>query len=204
MATRVGIVDYGMGNVASVFNAVTAVCERALILEESSQAIGCTHLIVPGVGAFTDAMQRLAETGWVDAITYHAVTAQRPFLGICLGMQLLADTGTEHGSTTGLGWVAGTVTKLASTNVRLPHIGWNTVEISFGSNLFRDVGNSQDFYFVHSYAFRPADERCVTSWCHYGERFAASLQIDNIFATQFHPEKSQRYGLQLLSNFTRC
>ena len=193
-----------MGNLASVYNAVATICERTLILEDPSQAQGCTHLILPGVGAFSDAMRGLTASGWVEALTTHAVTAQKPFLGICLGMQLLAENSTEYGLNNGLGWIAGTVTKLDNAGVRLPHIGWNDVETSTASGLFRGIGSGQDFYFVHSYALRPANETCVTGWCHHGERFAASLQTNNIFATQFHPEKSQRCGIMLLENFIRC
>ena len=201
---RVGIVNYGMGNLTSVGNAIVAVGGKAIILDSPNEITECSHLILPGVGAFGDAMRRLNDDGWREAMHQHAIEKEKPFLGICLGMQLLANTGTEHGSFEGLGWIPGRVTKLNANGVRIPHIGWNDVELTTTTGLFTNVESGQDYYFVHSYAIRLADDSCVTGWCQYGERFAASLQVDNIFATQFHPEKSQKNGLKLLENFITC
>jgi glutamine amidotransferase len=202
--SKVGIINYGMGNLTSVRNAFVAVGSEALILASPTETEMCSHLILPGVGAFGDAMSRLCESGWIDVMHRHAMEKKKPFLGICLGMQLLAERGTEHGPFEGLGWIPGSVTKLDGNGVRIPHIGWNDIEFARTSEIFSTVESGQDFYFVHSYAFRPVDDRCVTSWCFHGERFAASLQIENIFATQFHPEKSQKNGLKLLKNFITC
>lgn len=202
--SRVGIINYGMGNLRSVRNAIRAVGGNAVILDDPDSVGEASHLILPGVGAFGDAMANLTRFGWVDVMRQHAVHAGKPFLGICLGMQLLAESGTEHGLYDGLGWIPGTVTKLSGPGVRIPHIGWNDVQVSGDSKLFSGVESGQDYYFVHSYAIRPTDQECVTGWCHHGERFAASLQTDNIFATQFHPEKSQKTGLKLLKKFIEC
>lgn len=200
----VGIINYGMGNLTSVSNAVVAAGGTAEVIHAPSDIARCSHLILPGVGAFGDAMEKLGGNGWCEEMHRHTIEQQKPFLGICLGMQLLAETGTEHGTFEGLGWIPGTVTKLDGHGVRIPHIGWNDVELPETSGAFNNIESGQDFYFVHSYFVRPTDARCVTGWCHHGERFAASLQIDNIFATQFHPEKSQKNGLKILENFIAC
>jgi glutamine amidotransferase len=164
-----------------------------------------SHLILPGVGAFGDAMGALRSGGWIEPLNEHAITHRKPFFGICLGMQLLAEKGTEHGDHPGLGWIPGTVTRLqGSTDARVPHIGWNDVELVGTPHAYNGVETGTDFYFIHSYALRPADERCVTGWCHHGERFVASIQLGNIHATQFHPEKSQKRGLAILRNFIQC
>lgn len=202
---KVGILNYGMGNLTSVQNAISAVGGSAVILDEPAGIDGISHIILPGVGAFGDAMANLEKFGWVEAMHRHAIEDQKPFFGICLGLQLLAETSTEHGSFRGLGWIAGHVTRLHGNGVRIPHVGWNDLEFASESPaLFEGIASGQDFYFVHSYAIRPTDESCVTGWCHHGERFAASIQVGNIFATQFHPEKSQKAGLKLLENFIAC
>lgn len=201
---RTGIIHYGMGNLSSVRNAMLAIGQEGTVITSPKEVSKCTHLILPGVGAFGDAMRQLNSEGWCEAMHRHAILQQKPFLGICLGMQLLAETGTEHGSCKGLGWIPGCVTRLSGKNVRVPHIGWNNVEYTSTSELFNGLESGQDFYFVHSYAVRPCDESYVTGWCQHGERFAASLQVGNVFATQFHPEKSQKCGLKLLENFVAC
>jgi glutamine amidotransferase len=201
----VGIVNYGMGNLRSVWNAVSAVGGAPCIVNSPTDVRNVSHLILPGVGAFADAMKKLDESGWIDSLHIHAIERKKPFLGICLGMQLLAERGTEHGIAPGLGWIPGTVTRLSAIDdVRIPHIGWNGVELTGNSTLFSGIADKSDFYFVHSYAFRPLGNDCVTGWCHHGERFAASIQMNNIFGTQFHPEKSQTVGLKLLKNFIAC
>lgn len=201
----IGIIDYGMGNLRSVWNAIAAVGGNPKLIEAPSQVRSVSHVILPGVGAFGEAMGRLESGGWIDVLRTHALVETKPFLGICLGMQLLAETGTEHGACSGLGWIQGTATPLEPQDeARIPHIGWNDVEVVGQNDLFRDIESEKDFYFVHSYVLRPADPSVVTGWCQHGERFAASLQLNNIFATQFHPEKSQKNGLRLLKNFFQC
>jgi glutamine amidotransferase len=203
--TSIGIIDYGMGNLRSVWNAISAVGGNPHLIESPSQVPNASHVILPGVGAFGEAMRRLEGMGWIDALETHTLIHSRPFLGVCLGMQLLADTGTEHGTHSGLGWIPGTATLLDPQNKsQIPHVGWNGVEVVRGDGLFRGIESGKDFYFVHSYVLRPTDRSVVTSWCRHGEPFAASLHHNNIFATQFHPEKSQKNGLLLLENFCQC
>jgi glutamine amidotransferase len=203
--STIGIIDYGKGNLTSVFNAIEMLGAEVRVIDKAGEVAGFSHLILPGVGAFGEAMADLKGAGWVEALHAHAIEAERPFLGICLGMQLIAENGTEHGDCEGLGWIPGAVTRLVgSEEARIPHIGWNDVEVVGEPPLYDGVETGKDFYFVHSYAFRPADEACVTGWCHHGGRFVASVQRGNIHATQFHPEKSQKPGLRILENFIKC
>ncbi|WAC20187.1 imidazole glycerol phosphate synthase subunit HisH [Luteolibacter sp. SL250] len=199
------IIDYGKGNLRSVFNAVESLGATAAIISRPADLVRFSHAILPGVGAFGEAMAALRKDGWTDALDQHAMAGKKPFLGICLGMQLIAEKGTEHGDHEGLGWIKGTVTRLeGSKEARVPHIGWNDVELSGNPMLYAGLQSGSDFYFVHSYALQPADESCVTGWCHHGGKFVASIEAGNIHATQFHPEKSQKAGLHILENFIRC
>jgi imidazole glycerol-phosphate synthase subunit HisH len=203
--TPVAIVDYGFGNLASVQHALEAVGAAADVVSDPAALPRYGRIVLPGVGAFGDGMRLLRERGWVEALHQEVQVEKKPFLGLCLGMQLLATTGLEHGETNGLGWIPGTTVSLRdlAPDVRLPHVGWNDATVVNGSLLFRDVGPSDDFYFVHSYVFVPTDERWVTARCEYGASFAAALEKENVFATQFHPEKSQRAGMKILENFSR-
>jgi glutamine amidotransferase len=202
----IGIVNYGMGNLRSVANAFEHLGCRAEILAEPRDAGRADRIVLPGVGAFGDGIGNLRAGGWVPALEEEVLGRGKPFIGLCLGMQLLAGRGTEHGEWAGLGWVPGLVRRLAAADpsVRIPHIGWNTVEVAGREGLYRESQGEQVFYFVHSYVFYPDDPAIVSGYCTHGERFPASLEWKNIFATQYHPEKSQRCGLAVLQNFLRC
>lgn len=199
----IGIVNYGMSNLRSVANAFESLGCAPRILEQPSDLSGTDRVVLPGVGAFGDGMKNLRAGGWVPALEQEVLGAKKPFLGLCLGMQLLATKGTEHGDWDGLGWIPGVVRRLQPTDplVRVPHIGWNEAEVVKRDGLYRETKGEQTFYFVHSYAFTPEDPAVVSAYCTHGERFAASVERGNIFATQFHPEKSQKCGLALLKNF---
>jgi imidazole glycerol-phosphate synthase subunit HisH len=197
----VAIVDYSMGNIRSVENGFRAAGADVAVVSDPAQLGRARGIVVPGVGAFGDGMRNLDRGGWLEPLEEEIRHKGKPFLGLCVGMQLLAEAGTEHGSHTGFGWVSGVVERLPANGVRIPHIGWNDVAISPGSVLFSGLGESATFYFVHSYALRPSDAAVVSARCSHGTEFAAALEIENIFATQFHPEKSQRAGLKVLSNF---
>jgi len=159
-------------------------------------------IILPGVGSFGDGMRRLVEDGWADRLEREVRRRGKPFLGICLGMQLLASWGMEHGAHEGLGWVAGTVDRLPTGDgIRIPHIGWNDVRFTKREGLYATLKESAVFYFLHSYVFRPKDLAVVSGVCSYGTDFVASIESGNIFATQFHPEKSQKAGLAVLKRF---
>ncbi|OGC86108.1 imidazole glycerol phosphate synthase, glutamine amidotransferase subunit [Candidatus Adlerbacteria bacterium RIFCSPHIGHO2_02_FULL_54_18] len=196
----IAVVDYGMGNVASVRNALALLGAEAIITARAEDFERATHIILPGVGAFPDGMRELWERGLIPVLRREVLENQKPFLGICLGMQLLAEAGEEGGDTKGLGFIAGKTRKLTVAGLRLPHIGWDDVTSAPGARLFADI-DSRDFYFVHSYVMEPADSAAIAATCTYGEAFAAAVQKDNIFGVQFHPEKSQKAGIAVLRNF---
>lgn len=203
----VGIVNYGMGNLRSVANALAFLGVKAEVVDHPARLAAATHLILPGVGAFPDAMTNLHGRGLVGPLTSEVLDKGKPFLGICLGMQLLAEVGYEHGETNGLGWVKGAVTRLTppagDRATRVPHIGWNDVQVTCKGAMYGGLGEKAAFYFVHSYRLEPADPKVVTGWCDHGGRFAASIQVGNLWAVQYHPEKSHRTGLAVLHNFLR-
>jgi len=204
-SARVVIVDYGMGNLRSVANAVGSLGAEPVLASTPAALDGASHVILPGVGAFGDGIERLRAGGWIVPLDEVVRGRKLPFLGICLGMQLLATSGTEHGTWDGLGWIAGTVARLGADDpsLRIPHIGWNDVEIAGEPRLFSGFDRKQSpcFYFVHSYALIPADGSSITGRCTYGSPFVATIERDNIHGVQFHPEKSHKLGLALLRNF---
>jgi glutamine amidotransferase len=199
----VGVISYGMGNLSSVVNAFENIGSRVQILSDPPALSDVSRIVLPGVGAFRDGMENLRSGGWITPLEDSVFGAKKPFLGLCLGMQLLASRGTEHGDWCGLNWVPGTVRRLTpcDSSIRIPHIGWNNVEIVKECGLYRGAARDPAFYFVHSYVFEPVDPGVVSSYCTHGERFPASIECGNIFGTQFHPEKSQKCGLALLRNF---
>ncbi len=201
----VAVVDYGMGNRRSVEKALEHVGARALITRERAALEEADALVVPGVGAFPHGMRNLIELG-LDERIRAAAAAGKPVLGICLGMQLLFERSQEHEVTDGLGLLAGEVSLLDGGGLRIPHIGWNDVRFERPSPLTAGLpGEGCAFYHVHSLAARPEDPADVIATTEYGERFATVVSHGNVFGVQFHPEKSSRDGLALLSNFvTLC
>ncbi len=197
------IIDYGMGNLRSVANAFEAIGCAVMISNTPADLRIADGIVLPGVGAFGDGMKNLQSAGWIDSLEEEVRQKRKPFLGICLGMQLLAATGTEHGDHNGLNWIPGIVKKILGKEhkIRVPHIGWNDVSFIKKEGLYKNMGDSQTFYFVHSYMLVPENPAIVSGVCSYGVDFAASVETDNIFATQFHPEKSHKAGLAVLKNF---
>ncbi len=205
-AASIGIVDYGMGNRRSVEKAVEHVGARPLLSSDPDLLRSCDGLIVPGVGAFPQAMRNLRERGLDQAIHDH-VTAGRPLLGICLGMQLLLDSSTELGGESGLGLVPGVVSPLDAGDRKLPHIGWNRVRWCRSSALTDRRPEASAFYHVHSLVARPDNAEDVLGESEYGERFATAVDLVErtgapVYGLQFHPEKSSADGLALLANFS--
>lgn len=201
--TSVGLVDMGLGNLRSVHNALTHVGARVVVGSSPHQLEQTERLVLPGVGSFSEGMARLHEGGWVEAISRH-VSGGGYLLGICLGMQLLADSGTEHTETPGLGLVPGRVEPLApaSPSVRVPHIGWNDVTPVVEHPVLSASGSTPDcFYFVHSYAFVPIDRSDVLGLSDHGGAFVSAAGRGRVTGVQFHPEKSHRAGLELLRRF---
>lgn len=198
------IVNYRMGNIRSIQNALEYLGVAAQVSSAPYVIAGSDKLILPGVGSFRAAMENLRSMRIVEALNEAVLNKKRPILGICLGMQLLAAEGTEDGITHGLGWITGNVIRFdfQDLSYKVPHIGFNSVHFVPGNNpLYQGMGEHSDFYFVHSYHFACLDSKNVTGWSDYYGRFVASVQHENIFGTQFHPEKSQSNGLKVLKNF---
>jgi len=196
----IGIVDYGMGNLVSVRNALEAVGANVRVLECGDGVADVGAIVVPGVGAFARGMEGLRERGFVDALERDVRERQKPFLGICLGLQLLATRGTELGDHAGLGWVPGIVQRLTvPAELRVPHVGWNEVEGA--SPLLEGIPARASFYFVHSYHFACDDTSRIGARTDHGGEFASIIDDGNIHAVQFHPEKSHKHGLSLLRNW---
>jgi glutamine amidotransferase len=193
----IAIADYGMGNRRSVEKALAHVGAESVVTADHDEIRAADAVILPGVGAFPEAMRNLRRTGLGDVLT----ELTQPLLGICLGMQLLFESSTEHEGATGLGVLPGTVTRLDAP--RLPHIGWNLVSFARPSTLTEGLPEAAAFYHVHSFACRPAEPADVVGTSEYGERFVSVVERGNVMAVQFHPEKSSRDGLRMLRNFAR-
>lgn len=199
----IGIIDYGMGNILSVKNAVESLGAEVRVCAAPEQLEGTDKLILPGVGAFGDCVFNLASRGFTDILHNLVLKQKKPILGICLGMQVMARKGFENGKHDGLGWFnADTVIlRPVDTKLRIPHVGWNNIEFKKESFLFKGITENPDFYFLHSYYMNCQEKDNVIAYFDYGGSFPAAVQKGNIVATQFHPEKSQDYGLKVLNNF---
>ena len=204
MSKLITIVDYGMGNLWSVRSAVRYLGYNAVVSSKPSEIANADALILPGVGSFRTAMLALKNSRLDEAILEAVSNRERKIIGICLGMQLLAMHSTEGGETKGLGLIPTEVEKFdidVMGSLKVPHIGFNEVRSQDQSVLFKNIAPSSDFYFVHSYCLRAGEFHGCHAICHYGQDFIAAYEHENIFATQFHPEKSQTNGLKLLNNF---
>ncbi len=198
---RICILDYGMGNLRSVEKALQRVGAEPLISADPEPARAADGIVLPGVGAFPAAMTRIRDLG-LDQLLEDRDVRAKPILGICLGLQLLFASSTELGGARGLDLLEGEVTELRSGSLKVPHIGWSPVRWERSSRLVEGIAAETPFYFVHSFAPRPADGLALGS-ASYGERFACAVESENVFGVQFHPEKSSAAGLRLLANFTR-
>jgi len=199
--SKICILNYGSGNVQSVFNIISVLTEDVVISNSPEDINQASHLILPGVGAFGAAMEKINKTIPLEVLTVNVFEKKKPFLGICVGMQVLATTGFEFGEYAGLNWIPGIVEKMDSQDLSLPHVGWNNVSFKQASPLSQHFSDDPDFYFVHSFVLKPehsADQLAVTE---YGTPFCAAIQHQNIYGVQFHPEKSQEAGRILLTNF---
>ncbi|MCR9231935.1 MAG: imidazole glycerol phosphate synthase subunit HisH [bacterium] len=195
------IVDYGMGNLRSVQKAFEKVGAEAQICTKPEEIAKASKLILPGVGAFRDAIQALKDQNLVEPILEHA-NSGKPFLGICLGLQLLFDVSYEDGEYEGLGIIPGKVVRFQDQpGLKIPHMGWNQIDATRPHPLLAGIPEHEHFYFVHSYYVAPDNDDDVAAWTDYGSRFASMVARDNLVACQFHPEKSQNAGLKLLQNF---
>ncbi len=207
----IAIIDYGMGNLRSVHNAFKKLGREAVITSDRETVSRASHLVLPGVGAFSECMDQLRSTGLIAPIL-EAIQRGKPFLGICLGFQLLFSKSDEFGEHQGLNVISGEVKKFPDGKLKVPHIGWNQVRLSGSCPVFKGIPSDAYFYFDHSYyaiptcgsvdpKTGPEKEAVTASWTDYGVKFTSSVWRDNLFACQFHPEKSQTLGLKLLENF---
>ena len=201
----IAIVDYGMANLRSVQKAFAQVGLSARIVSEPAELVGADRVVLPGVGAFKDAIATLKAGGWVEPIKRH-IERGRPMLGICLGLQLLFDKGYEDGDHDGLGILAGKCIRFEvdrTMGLKVPHMGWNQLNVKRPCPIYKDIEEGCGVYFVHSYHVVPADASVIATTTDYGVEFVSSIWRDNLVATQFHPEKSQAVGLSILANFAK-
>jgi glutamine amidotransferase len=203
----IAIIDYGMGNLRSVYNALASLGQEPTIANKPKQLRDARGIVLPGVGAFGDGMHNLNELGFVEELEAQVLRGGKPFLGLCLGLQLLGTTSFEHGENRGLNWISGTVERIkfpeGCETLRIPHIGWNEVRFEKKDGLYAGLGDSRSFYFVHSFVLNPDDLGVVSGVCNYGSDIVASVEFANIAATQFHPEKSHNAGIAVLRNWCK-
>jgi imidazole glycerol-phosphate synthase subunit HisH len=199
------IIDYGMGNVMSIYNMLKKVGQKSLVSSKISDIEKAEKLILPGVGAFDLGMNQLIQTHLVDVLNERIMKNKIPVLGICLGLQLFADTSEEGNGQKGLGWIKAGVKKFApfynNKPIRIPHMGWNEVKVVKPSRLMEDMPADCRFYFVHSYYFEAQNESDIVLTTEYGQVFTSGIEHENIVGVQFHPEKSHKFGMKLLKNF---
>lgn len=197
----ISIIDYDAGNIKSVEKALHYLGKEAIITRDRDIILESSHVILPGVGSFGDAMGKIREYQ-LENVIYDVVDKKIPFLGICLGLQLLYETSEESEGVTGLGILEGKITKIPKQrDLKIPHMGWNSIDIAPNARLFEDIENGSYVYFVHSYYLQAKKEEEVAATTEYGVHIHASVEKDHIFACQFHPEKSSTVGLKILKNF---
>lgn len=201
MKNKILIIDYGVGNDQSVINALSFLGYDFLVSNKKQDILNSLVYILPGVGAFNEAMKNLNDLKIINLLKEQVLKKKKPILGICLGFQVLADYSEENGFHKGLGFIEGGVVRLkAKKGLRIPHVGWNTIEIKKKAPLFLKTNKGASFYFDHSYHFL-CDKKYVSAVCSYGQNVASAVQKENIFGVQFHPEKSQNNGLKLFRSF---
>jgi len=204
---NVTIVDYNSGNISSVINSFKEVAKEKIKIDVSSnldKIKSSDKIVLPGQGSFKSCVDALSSIdGLVDALNEFTIINKKPLLGICVGLQMFADIGYEESETKGLGWISGKVSKINNQNgkFKLPHIGWNELNIVKNSQIFKGIKNKSHMYFVHSYEFIPEDKDVISATTDYSSNIVCSVEKENIFGTQFHPEKSDKEGLKIIDNF---
>ena len=204
---NVTIVDYNSGNISSVINSFKEVAKNKVNIEVTSdldKIKSSDKVVLPGQGSFKSCVEALIKiSGLVDTLNEFAINSKKPLLGICVGLQMFADIGYEENETKGLGWISGKVSKIDNKGgkYKLPHIGWNQINIVKDSKIFKDIENNSHMYFVHSYEFVPEDKNVISATTDYSSNIVCSVEKENIFGTQFHPEKSDITGLKIIDNF---
>jgi glutamine amidotransferase len=194
------VLDYGSGNQKSLVNIIKSLGYKVILTDSKKEIQKSSHVILPGVGSYDDLMQRLKEKRLIDILNKEILINRKPFLGICVGMQILSTYGYEFKKSVGLNWINGIVKKI-DTNLKLPHVGWNNIKLLNNNSIVNSLEQSPDFYFLHSYIFFPQDNSNIISTTEYGTNFPSIINYKNIFGFQFHPEKSQINGKIILKNF---
>jgi len=206
---NITIVDYNSGNISSVINSFSEVANNKVDIEVTSdlnKIKSSDKVVLPGQGSFKSCVDALNNiNGLVDTLNEFAINDKKPLLGICVGLQMFADIGYEETETKGLGWIPGKVSKIDNQNgkYKLPHIGWNEINIVKESKIFKDIENNSHMYFVHSFEFIPEDKSVISATTDYSSNIVCSIEKENIFGTQFHPEKSDKLGLRIINNFIK-
>ena len=204
---NVTIVDYSSGNISSVINSFKEVAQNKVNIEVTSDLKKIKlsdKVVLPGQGSFKSCIDSLNKIdGLSDTLNEFVINNKKPLLGICVGLQMFADIGFEETETKGLGWISGKVSKIDNQNgkFKLPHIGWNQINIVKDSKIFKNIENNSHMYFVHSYEFIPEDKKVISATTDYSSNIVCSVEKENIFGTQFHPEKSDKFGLKIIDNF---
>ena len=197
----IGILDFGLGNIASVSNMLKRIGEKSLICKNKTDLSLADKMILPGVGSFDNAINKIHKSGLLPEIEKKVLKEKAPILGICLGMQLLMQK-SEEGSKKGLGWVPGEVIKINDEQINVPHMGWNSVKVKRINSLIKNIDHKFRFYFIHSYIVKLQDKKNELLETEYGKKFTSSFAYKNFFGVQFHPEKSHKYGMKILKNFS--
>ena len=204
---KVTIIDYNSGNISSVINSFKEVAQDKVNIEvtaDINKIKSSDKVVLPGQGSFKSCVEALNKiNGLTEALNEFAINDKKPLLGICVGLQMFADIGYEETETKGLGWISGKVSKIDNQNgkYKLPHIGWNQINIVKQSKIFENIENNSHMYFVHSYEFLPNDKNVISATTDYSTNIVCSVEKENIFGTQFHPEKSDKLGLKMIDNF---
>ncbi len=206
---NIAIVDYKSGNISSVINSFYEVAKDKVKIEVTSdikKIKSSDKVVLPGQGSFKSCVDGLKNiNGLVDTLNEFTINNKKPLFGICVGLQMFADTGYEETETKGLGWISGEVSKIDNQNgkYKLPHIGWNQIKIVKNSKIFKNIENNSHMYFVHSYEFIPEDKNVISATTDYSSNIVCAVEKENIFGTQFHPEKSDKMGLEIINNFIK-
>lgn len=201
--SKICILNYGSGNVKSVFNLFNSIIDHVKISNDIKEIKNASHLVLPGVGAFEAAMQNIKKYIPLETLENEVLQKKKPFLGVCVGMQVMASNSLEFGDNLGLNWIPGTVCKLSSVSLPLPHIGWNNLSLIKKSEILNGIDETLDFYFVHSFKYELVNKNFLLATTEYGENFPSIINKENLYGVQFHPEKSQIAGKKLAMNFLK-
>ncbi len=200
---KVAIIDYGSGNIKSLYNSLNFLNYTPILTNDTKEINDCDKIILPGVGSFDNCISKIHTKVDIENLKNEILFKKKFFLGICVGMQILSSFGFENRKTNGLNIIEGVVEKINTKLLPLPHVGWNNIEIIKNDEIFNGIESLLDFYFVHSYRFKVKNKEHSLAETNYGEKFSSVIKKDNVYGVQFHPEKSQSYGLKFLSNFLK-